>query len=100
MVACNVGGLLSVGLLCVWLFRALTAAMSAAVAWTCAKSGFVLIDGLYLILIPEVFGLCAQAAVRSELQVGASVRVSTSSTQGEMTSVLQLSVVCILLLGT
>ena len=69
--------------------------MSAAVAWTCAKSGFVLVDGLYLILIPDVFGLYSQAAVRFELQVGASVRVSTSSSRGEMTSVLQLKSLCV-----
>ena len=94
MVACRVAGLFSVGLLCVWPFRALTAAMSAAVACTCANSGFGLVDGLYLIFIPEVLGLCSQAAVRLELQVGASVRVSTSSSssRGEMTSVLQVSV--------
>ena len=69
--------------------------MSAAVACTCAKSGFVLVDGLYLILIPDVFGLCSQPAVRLALQVGASVRVSTSSSRGEMTSVLQLRAACV-----
>ena len=95
IVACNVGGLLSVGLLCVWPFRARTAAMSAAVAWTCANSGFVLDDGLYLSLIPDVFGLCSHALVRCELQVGASVRVSTSSSRGEIISVLQLRLACV-----
>ena len=95
MVACSVGGLLSVGLLCAWPLRALTAAMSAAVACTCAKSGFVLVDGLYLILIPEVVGLCSQAAVRLALQDCASVRVSTSSSRGEMTSVLQHIAACV-----
>ena len=89
IVACNVGGLLSVGWLCEWLLRALTAAMSAVVAWTCAKSGFVLVDGLYLILIPEVVGLCSHDDVRLVLQVIASVRVSTRSKRGEITSVLQ-----------
>ena len=69
--------------------------MSAAVAWTCAKSSLARVDGRYLILIPDVFGLCSQAAVRFELQVGASVRVSTSSSRGEMTSVLQLRVACV-----
>ena len=69
--------------------------MSAAVAWTCAKSGLSLVDGLYLILIPDVFGLCSQAVVRFELQVGASVRVSTSSSRGERTSVLQLRAACV-----
>ena len=95
MVAWSVCGLLNVGLLWVWPFRARTAAMSAAVACTCAKSGFVLVDGLYRILIPDVFGLRSQAAVRLELQVVASVRVSTSSSRGEMTSVLQLRAACV-----
>ena len=63
--------------------------MSAVVAWTWAKSGFALDDGLYLILIPDVLGLCCQDAVRFVLQVVASVRVSTRSKRGEMTSVLQ-----------
>ena len=78
MVACNVAGLSMVGLLNVWLFRALTAAMSAAVAWTCAKSGDVLADGLYRILMPEVAGLRCQAVVRLALQVDESERVSTT----------------------
>ena len=73
MVAWSVCGLLSVGLLWVWPFRARTAAMSAAVTCTCAKSGFVLVDGLYQTLIPAVIGLWFQAAVRFALQVGASV---------------------------
>ena len=95
MVAYNVDGFLSVGLLGAWPFRALTDAMSAAVACTCAKSGLVLVDGLYLIFIPEVVGSCSQAAVRFELQVDASVRVSTSSSRGEMTIVLQHRAACV-----
>ena len=55
----------------------------------------MLVDGLYLILMPDVFGLYSHAAVRLELQVGASVRVATSSSRGEMTSVLQLTVACV-----
>ena len=91
MVACRVRGLSIVGLLYVWLFRALTAAMSAAVAWTRAKSGFVLADGLYRILMPEVAGLSCQAVVRLELHVDASERVSTNKSLGERTSMLQLN---------
>ena len=90
MVACSVGGLSMLGLVNVWLFRALTDAMSAAVAWTCAKSGGVLADGLYRILMPEVAGLSCQAVVRLVLQVDASERVSTNKSLGESTSVLQL----------
>ena len=95
IVACNVGGLSLVGLLCVWLFRALTAAMSAAVACACANRGFVLVDALCRILIPEVFGLCCQAAVRLVLQAYASERVSTRGILNEMTSVLQLKAACV-----
>ena len=92
MVACRVRGLSIVGLLYVWLFRALTAAMSAAVACTCAKSGFVVVDGLYRIFVPEVEGLSCQAVVRLELHVDAPERVSTNNSLGERTSVLQLNV--------
>ena len=88
IVACSVGGLSSVGVLCAWFFRALTAAMSAAVACTCANRGLVLADALYRILIPDVLGFCCQAAVRLVPQVDASERVSTRRSLGEMISVL------------
>ena len=40
--------------------------------------------------MPEVVGLSCQAVVRLELHVDASYRVSTSSSLGDKTSVLQL----------
>ena len=45
MVACSVGGFCSVGVLGAWFLRALTAAMSADVAATCANVVFVLVEG-------------------------------------------------------
>ena len=78
-----------------WLFRVLTAAISAAVAATCAKIGFVLVDGRYRTLIPAVFGFLYHASVRLEFHVGASERVSTNRSLGDMTSVLQLRDACV-----
>ena len=95
IVACRVGGFCSVGLLGAWAFRALTAAMSAEVVSTCAKVGFVLVEGRYRILMPAVIGSCCHAVVKFVLQTWLSVRVSTSSNRGEMTRVLQLSSACV-----
>ena len=44
--------------------------------------------------MPAVLGSCCHAAVRLELQMWLSVRVSTSS-RGEMTRVLQLRSACV-----
>lgn len=86
---------MSVGLLGLWLLRALTAAMSAAVASTCAKRGFTLVDGRCRILMPAVVGSWCHAAVRPELLVLVSDLVSTNSSRGDTTSVLQLRSACV-----
>ena len=56
MVACSVAGLRRVGVVGVWPLRARTAAMSAAVASTCAKVGFTLAEGRYRTLMPADVG--------------------------------------------
>ena len=95
IVACRVGGFCSVGLLGAWAFRALTAAISAEVASTCAKAVFVLVEGRYRILMPAVIGSCCHAAVKLLLQAWLSDRVSTRSSRGEMIRVLQLNSACV-----
>ena len=89
MVACRVAGFRRVGVVGVWPLRARTAAMSAVVASTCANVGFTLAEGRYRTLIPADVGCRFQASVRCLVQVVASVRVSTKSSFGEMTSLLQ-----------
>ena len=69
--------------------------MSAAVAATCAKIGFVFVDGRYRTLMPAVVGFLYHASVRLEFHVGASERVSISRSLGDMTSVLQLRDACV-----
>ena len=69
--------------------------MSAAVAATCAKIGFVFVDGRYRTLMPAVVGFLYHASVRLEFHVGASERVSISGSLGDMTSVLQLRDACV-----
>ena len=69
--------------------------MSAAVAATCAKVGLVFVDGRYRTLMPAVIGFLYHASVRLEFHVGASERVSTSRSLGDMTSVLQLRDACV-----
>ena len=69
--------------------------MSAEVASTCAKVDFVLEEGRYRILMPAMVGSCRHAVVKLLLQAWLSDRVSTSSSRGEMTRVLQLSSACV-----
>ena len=87
--AWSVGGFSNVGLLAAWLFLALTAAMSAAVASTCANGDRTLQHGRYRTLIPVVVGSLCHAVVSFELHVWASERVSTSNSRGDRMSVLQ-----------
>ena len=95
IVACRVGGFCNVGLLGACVFRARVAAMSAAVASTCAKVVLVWLEGRYRILIPAVVGSDRHAVVKLVLQAWLSDRVSTSNNRGEMTRVLQLRSACV-----
>ena len=90
IVACSVAGLRRVGVVGACPLRARTAAMSAAVASTCANVGLTLAEGRYRTLMPADVGCRCQASVRCAAQVVASARVSTRRSLGEMASALQL----------
>ena len=94
MVACSVGGLRIDGFVGAWPFRALTAAMLAAVACTWAKGCLVKEDGRKRTLRPAVAGSCCHAAVRLEHHVMLSDLVSISMRRGEMSNELQLRHPC------